>query len=86
VQKTFTDRCAGDVMRVALAILCVGAVAFLLRVLAALVKEGMSLHSSAVRVHLAKFNPSRKRGELIEMNSGTLDRNSPGRTGERIAL
>ena len=66
--------------------LCVGAVVFLLRVLAALVKEGMSLPPRAVQVHLAKFNPSRKRGELIEMNSETHDRKGPGRTGERIAL
>jgi len=52
-------------MRVALALLCVGAVAFLLRVLAALLREGAS-SPPAIRVHFAKFNPSR-RGELIEM-------------------
>jgi hypothetical protein len=53
-------------MRVALALLCIGAVAFLLRVLTALVREGMS-PPAAVRVHFAKFSPAR-RGELIEMN------------------
>ena len=53
-------------MRLALALLCIGAVAFLVRVLAALLREGMSSPSS-VNVHFAKFNPSR-RGKLIEMN------------------
>jgi len=53
-------------MRLALALLCIGAVAFLVRVLAALLREGMSSPSS-VHIHFAKFNPSR-RGELIEMN------------------
>jgi hypothetical protein len=55
-------------MRVALAILGVGAVTFLLRFLIALVKEGMSVPPRAVRVYLAKFNPSGQRRELIVMN------------------
>jgi hypothetical protein len=57
----------GEDMRVALAILCVGAVMFLLRVLTALVKEWMSSPPNGVRVHFTKFNPSLRRGELIEM-------------------
>jgi hypothetical protein len=72
-------------MRVALAILCVGAVAFLLRFLAALVTEGMSLPPSSVRVHFMKFNPSRRRGELIEMNL-ELNKRVPARRGERRAI
>ena len=55
-------------MKLALALLCIAAVAFLLRVLAALLREGMS-SPAGVRVHFAEFNPSR-RGELIEMDIG----------------
>jgi len=59
-------------MRVALTIVSTGAVLFLLRVLIALVREGMRLPPSAVRIHFAKFNPSpgrgQLRGQLIEMN------------------
>ena len=55
-------------MRVALTIVCTGAVLFLLRVLIALVGEWISLPPSAVRIHFAKFNPTRGRGQLIEMN------------------
>lgn len=53
-------------MKLALALLCIAAVAFLLRVLAALVREGMS-SPAAVQVHFAKSNPS-PRGELMEMD------------------
>jgi len=55
-------------MRVALAILCVGAVTFLLCFLIALVKEGMSAPPRAVRAYLAKFHPSRQHGDLIVMD------------------
>jgi hypothetical protein len=72
-------------MRVALAILCVGAVIFLLRVLAALMMEWMSLAAKGVRVHFAKFNPSRRRGELIEMRAGQ-NRNVSAKHGERKAI
>jgi hypothetical protein len=73
-------------MRVALAILCIGAVAFLLRALAAFVKEAIRLPAGAVQVHFAKFNPSRRRGQLIEMSIEAERRSTPYRTDERIAL
>jgi hypothetical protein len=72
-------------MKVALAILCIGAVAFLLRVLAAFVIEGKSSPHGLVRVHFAKFNPVRQRGELIEMISHP-QRKATERTNQRIAL
>ena len=74
----------GLAMRVALAILCIGAVAFLLRVLTALVNELTSLRSRAVRVHFVKFNPSRRRGQLVEMNAEPK-RRTVTRSGERKA-
>jgi hypothetical protein len=75
-------------MKVALAILCIGAVAFLLRVLAAFVKEGMRAPAGFVHAHFTKFNPSRRRGQLIEMNPSNevQMRKGPPRTDERIAL
>jgi branched-subunit amino acid transport protein len=54
-------------MRVALALLCVGAVAFLVRVLVALLKEGTQAPPT-VRFHFARFNPSKRGGELVVMN------------------
>jgi Putative beta-barrel porin-2, OmpL-like. bbp2 len=76
----------GDGMRVALAVLCFGAVTFLLRVLVALVKESMSLPPRSLTVYLTKFNPSKQRGELIAMSPDALNRKIPTKTGERIAL
>jgi hypothetical protein len=72
-------------MKFALAILCIGAVAFLLRVLAAFVIEGKNSAHGLVRVHFAKFNPVRQRGELIEMISHP-QRKVTERTNKRIAL
>jgi hypothetical protein len=72
-------------MRVALAMLCIGAAVFLLRVLAAFVKEGMRLRRAAP-VQFAKFNPSRRRGQLIEMSTKAERPSTPYRTDERIAL
>jgi hypothetical protein len=69
-------------MKLALALLCIGAVAFLLRVLAALVREGVS-SPAAVPVHFAKFNPSR-RGELIEMT--IAPKTIPTSRGERKVI
>ena len=73
-------------MKVALAILCMGAVTFLLRVLAALVKEWLSYPPSAIRIHIAKFEPVRRQGELIEMNPKAFGQKASARAGQRIAL
>jgi hypothetical protein len=72
-------------MRVALVILCVGAVTFLLRVLAALVTEGINSPSKTIGVDFARFNPYRRRGELIEMNF-QLNKRVSARRGERKAI
>jgi hypothetical protein len=84
-RTVFSEGCAGDAMRVALATLCIGAVAFLLRVLAAFVQEGMRSRG-AVRAHFMKFNPSRQRGQLIEMSTQAERPSTPSRVNERIAL
>ena len=73
-------------MKVVLVLLCIGAVTFLLRVLAAFVKEWMSMAGSEPRVHFAKLNPSRQRGELVEMNPEAHKRQVLTRTTERMAL
>jgi hypothetical protein len=77
-------------MRVALVILCVGAVMFLLRVLVALVRE-MSLPPRALRVYFAKFHPSKsqaykRRGELIIMKVEEQKSMFSRMTGVRLAL
>jgi hypothetical protein len=84
-EKLSSDRCAGGVMRVALAILCIGAVTFLLRVLAALMKEAKSVPLGTV-IHFAKFKPAKQRGELLEMIPEAQTRHVATMSGERIAL
>jgi len=69
-----------------LAALCVSAVTFLLRVLVALVKEWVGLPPRTTKLYLAKFNPPRRRGELIVMNPELGKREFPAGTDERIAL
>jgi hypothetical protein len=61
-------------MRIALTVLCIGAVTFLLRFLAALMKEARSLPA-----------PARRRGKLIEMKAEVEKRYVPQPTARRIA-
>ena len=56
----------------------------MLRFLAALLREGKSLSPRPVRVHFAKFNPSKRRGELIIMDSKSYK--SAVETGKRAVL
>ena len=72
-------------MKLALVILCVGAAGFLLRVLAALVKESKFPAHRALKAYHAKFHPRRKRGELIEMPDAVARGFIPN-VGKRIAL
>lgn len=72
-------------MKLALVILCIGAAAFLLRVLAALVKESKLPAHRALKAYHAKFDPRGKRGELIEMPDAVA-RRLTSTTGKRIAL
>src|SRR6202167_5629368 len=65
--------------------LCVGTVIFMLRVLAALLRERKSLSPESMRVYFAKFNPVKRRGELIIMNSKNA-RKSAAQIGKRAAL
>jgi len=70
-------------LRLAMAVLCVGAVGFLLRVLFALVLEAAKEPARALKVHLAKFHPSRQ--ELTVMYPETVHQKVSTRTGERTA-
>jgi len=69
-----------------MAVLCVGAVIFLLRALVALMKEAMSPPPRPLKVHLAKFHPCKRQGELIVMNPEASKRKFPERAGVRIAM
>jgi len=73
-------------MRLAVAVLSISGVTFLLRFLVALLKEGKSLPPRAVKVYLAKFNPPKKRGELIVMNPETGKPKLPIHAGKRVAF
>jgi hypothetical protein len=73
-------------MRVALAILCLCAVTFLLRFLAALVKEGISLPHTISGVRFGGFEPPRRPGELIEMNPKALSGKASAGSSRRMAL
>jgi hypothetical protein len=72
-------------MRVVMAVLCVGAVAFLLCVLVALVREWMRLTSRTEMFYLSKFNPSEARGELVVMNSEDIKSRFPTETYRGMA-
>jgi len=72
-------------MRMALVVLCIGAVTFLLRVLVALIREAISKQTRDMQVYLAKFRPSIRRRKLTLMNPEAQERTSPPRTGERVA-
>ena len=69
-----------------MAVLCVGAVSFLLRVLLALVKEALSPPPQALRVYLAKFNPRKRQGELIVITPEVAQRKFSAGTRERVSL
>ncbi|HET9305551.1 MAG TPA: outer membrane beta-barrel protein [Candidatus Sulfotelmatobacter sp.] len=73
-------------MKPALLMVCIGGVSFLLRVLAALIKEFAGPRHRAVEAYLANVYPLRKRAELIVMNPNVSARKVPIKTGERIAL
>lgn len=71
-------------MKVALLMLCIGAAMFLLRVLVALVKEGLSWPQTANPVHVAKSNWPGQRGQLLQMESEEQERRTSLRAGNRI--
>lgn len=67
-------------------LLCVGAAAFLLRVLAALVSELKSPYHRTPKVHRATFGPSQNRAELVEIRSDSVTRRFQTGNGQRIAV
>lgn len=73
-------------MRLDLVVICVAAVVFLLRVLAGLLKEWMAPAAQPRRMQVAKFCPSRKRGELTVIPMNPPKRQLPRKVGERIGL
>jgi Putative beta-barrel porin-2, OmpL-like. bbp2 len=73
-------------MKLVFTFLCAGAVVFMLRFLAALLREGKNVSPRPVRVYFAKFNPAKRRGELIVMNSENYVLKSAVETGKRAAL
>jgi hypothetical protein len=73
-------------LRLDLAVMCVAAVIFLLRVLVGLLQEWMALAAQPRGVRVAKFYPSRKRGELIVIPVDPPKRQFARKVAERIAL
>lgn len=73
-------------MKVALLILCIGAVTFLLRVLVALVKEELSWARTMNTVRFLKFRSSRQREEPIRMDSEEQRRGPSLQAGKGMAL
>jgi len=64
---------------------CAGAVVFMLRFLVALLKESTGPQRQ-VSIYLARFNPSKRRGELIVMNSNSFARKVIFETSKRAAF
>jgi hypothetical protein len=73
-------------VRLDLAVMCVAAVIFLLRVLVGLLKEWMAPAAQPGGARVVKFYPSRKRGELIVIPLDPPQRQLPRKVAERIAL
>jgi hypothetical protein len=72
-------------MKLVFTLLCAGAVVFMLRFLEALLREKSQL-SQPQTVYFAKFNPAKRRGELIIMNSKNDAHKSAVETGKRAAF
>ncbi len=73
-------------MKLVLTLGCASAAVFMLRVLAALLRERKRLSPERMRVYFAKFNPVKRRGELIVMDSKSYVHKSALETGKRAAL
>ena len=73
-------------MRIAIAVLGVGVTSFFVYVLATLLKELISSSARDLEVYMAKFQPRRNRGELIEMHVNPAVRKVSTETVKRTAL
>lgn len=72
-------------MKLALAILCIAAVVFLLRVLVAFVRDATYSSSHKAKFYLVRFVPSRRRAELVVMKPDVSRRDFATKTDDRIA-
>jgi hypothetical protein len=72
-------------MKIALLILCIGAVTFLLRVLVALIKEDLSWPRTMNAGHVLKFRSSHQREEPIRMDSEEQRRGPSLQAGKGMA-
>jgi hypothetical protein len=73
-------------MKLVFTFLCAGAVLFMLRVLIALLGERKNLSLQPPTIYFAKFNPTKRSGELIIMNSKNFMHESVAESGKRAAL
>jgi hypothetical protein len=73
-------------MKLVFTFLCAGAVLFMLRVLIALLGERKNLSRRPPTIYFAKFNPAKRSGELIIMNSKNFMHESVAESGKRAAL
>jgi hypothetical protein len=72
-------------MKLALAVLCIAAVAFLLRVLFALIKDAGSSSHLKHRFYFARFVPSERRTELIRLDPARSRQDFSVEADKRIA-
>jgi hypothetical protein len=73
-------------MRLGLVVLCVGAVAFLLRVFSAWVRESISPARQTAKAYGLRLGLPVKRGKLIEMTPDAFMRRFPAGAGRKVAL
>jgi hypothetical protein len=73
-------------MKLVFTALCAGAVLFMLRVLIALLGERKNLSLRPPTRYFAKFNPAKRSGELMIMNSKNFMHESMAESGKRAAL
>lgn len=72
-------------MKVALVALCVSAVVFLVRVLAAFVSDARSSSPLRASFYFARFVPPPRRAKLVVLNPEHLRSEFAGESGEQIA-
>ncbi len=85
VLQSLSGTSFGNVMRMALILLCIGAVTFLLWILAALVREATNKVLRDMQLDLATFRPTNRRQKLMLVNPAAQKGTSPPGTGKRIA-
>src|SRR5581483_2123647 len=88
--QPLSSETVGEEMKIGLALLCAGTVAFMLRVLIALVTDIKNMFNMPVKVYIAKFNPKSKppvrRGDPIIMELRQDIQKSATRRAAGVAL